>query len=478
MPRFLPLPLRLAVRLGGLFAPVLPWLVVPIARIALRRMVDHLVIDATPVPTRPGDRPDPVTRRAAEPQPARRGGARRKEADRRLAGTLGAIERPDVDYVSIKVSAAVAPHAVWAFDAAVDDVVGRLTPLYEAARRTGTFINLDMEEYKDLDLTIAVFQRILDAPALPRLPGRHRAAGVPPRRPLGDDAAAGMERRPAGSRRRRDQGPAREGRNLPMERVEAAIHDWPLATWHEKIESDTNYKRVLDWALTPERTDAVQLGVAGHNLFDVAHAWLLAGRARRHRRVEFEMLLGMATGQAEAVRRDVGGLLVYTPVVHPRSSTSRSPTSSAGSRRARATTTSCPACSTSPRASACSSASATGSPPRSPRSTTEVPPRTASRAAPRRSPPDAPFRNAVDTDPAVPAHRAWANELLERAAHSQEGVRTLAEHTVTDERELDAVLAATRAAGRAWGARPSPSASRSCSAPGTPSRPRADASSR
>ncbi|WP_285303849.1 proline dehydrogenase family protein, partial [Klebsiella pneumoniae] len=64
----------------------------------------------------------------------------------------------------IKVSAAVAPHAVWAFDAAVEDVVTRLTPLYEAALRTGTFINLDMEEYKDLDLTIAVFQRILDSP--------------------------------------------------------------------------------------------------------------------------------------------------------------------------------------------------------------------------------------------------------------------------------------------------------------------------
>ena len=30
------------------------------------------------------------------------------------------------------------------------------------------------------------------------------------------------------------------------------------------------------------------------------------------------MLLGMAPAQAEAVRRDVGGLLLYTPVVHPR----------------------------------------------------------------------------------------------------------------------------------------------------------------
>jgi RHH-type proline utilization regulon transcriptional repressor/proline dehydrogenase/delta 1-pyrroline-5-carboxylate dehydrogenase len=33
--------------------------------------------------------------------------------------------------------------------------------------------------------------------------------------------------------------------------------------------------------------------------------------------IEFEMLLGMATGQAEAVKREVGSLLLYTPVVHP-----------------------------------------------------------------------------------------------------------------------------------------------------------------
>ncbi len=67
---------------------------------------------------------------------------------------------------------------------------------------------------------------------------------------------------------------------------------------------------------------------------------------------------------------------------------------------------------------------------------------------------DAPFRNAVDTDPAVAEHRAWAAGILQRAEHSEEGVRTLAEHTVTEQAVLDEVLSSTQAAGRAWGARP------------------------
>ncbi|MET0418934.1 MAG: 1-pyrroline-5-carboxylate dehydrogenase, partial [Actinoplanes sp.] len=47
VPRFLPAPLRAAVRVGGKVAPILPGVVVPIARRVLRRMVGHLIVDAS-----------------------------------------------------------------------------------------------------------------------------------------------------------------------------------------------------------------------------------------------------------------------------------------------------------------------------------------------------------------------------------------------------------------------------------------------
>ena len=52
------------------------------------------------------------------------------------------------------------------FKEAVEHVVERLTPLFEhaASSRPPKFINLDMEEYRDLDLTIEVFTRLLDQP--------------------------------------------------------------------------------------------------------------------------------------------------------------------------------------------------------------------------------------------------------------------------------------------------------------------------
>src|SRR5690606_16376597 len=135
------------------------------------------------------------------------------------------------------------------------------------------------------------------------------------------DALPAMERLQAWAAARRARGGAAikvrvvKGANLPMERVESDVHGWPLATWHTKQDSDTHYKRVLDYALRPDRIRNVRIGVAGHNLFDIAWAWLLAGERGVRDGVEFEMLLGMAQSQAEAVRRDVGGLLLYTPVV-------------------------------------------------------------------------------------------------------------------------------------------------------------------
>ena len=320
MPRFLPWPMRSLFRVGAAVGPVAPWVVVPAARRVLRHLVRHLVIDASD---------------------ARLGGAIARlkggggvqlninllgeailgesEAAKRLAGTRRLLERKDVDYISVKVSAVVAPHTPWAFDEAVSHAVETLAPLYDLAAATSpaTFINLDMEEYKDLDLTIAVFTTLLERPEL-----RDYSAGIVLQAYL-PDALGAMIRLQEWAAARIAGGGAPikvrvvKGANLPMENVDAELHGWPLATWGTKRETDTSYKAVLDYALRPEHTRAVRVGVAGHNLFDVALALLLSRQRGVTEAVDIEMLLGMASAQAEVVRRDAGSILLYTPVVHP-----------------------------------------------------------------------------------------------------------------------------------------------------------------
>ncbi|MFI5085963.1 MAG: proline dehydrogenase family protein, partial [Actinomycetales bacterium] len=318
-PAFLPWYMKGAVRAGGLLAPAAPWAVVPVARAVLRRMVAHLIVDARP--RQLGASIGRLKRADTRLNINLLGEAvlGEAEADARLAGTRELLRRPDVDYVSIKVSSVVSQLNMWAFDESVQKITDRLLPLYELAGSypVPKFINLDMEEYHDLDLTVAVFKKILSAPSLKTM-----EAGIVLQAYL-PDALGALQDLWAWAAERVDAGGAGikvrlvKGANLAMEIVDARMHGWEAATVASKQDADTNYKRALDWALTPDHMRALRLGVAGHNLFDIAFAHELAVSRKVADRVEFEMLLGMAEEQADAVRRDVGSLLLYTPVVKP-----------------------------------------------------------------------------------------------------------------------------------------------------------------
>ncbi|WP_022908119.1 proline dehydrogenase family protein [Curtobacterium sp. B18] len=458
-PGFLPAALRGLVRLGGGMAPVLPGVVVPIARRVLRTMVGHLIVDATDAKLGPaiaGIKGDGVRLNVNLLGEAVLGEG---EAARRLEGTHKLLARDDVDYVSIKVSSTVHPHSPWAFDHAVEDIIAKLRPLFRraAAASPQKFINLDMEEYKDLDLTIAVFTKLLDEPEFTSL-----EAGIVLQAYL-PDALAAMEQLQEWSAARRARGGAGikvrlvKGANLPMEQVEASVHGWPLATWHTKQDSDTNYKRVLDWALTPARIENVRVGVAGHNLFDVAHAWLLAGERGVRDGIEFEMLLGMAQGQAAAVKKTVGSLLLYTPVVHPQEfdvaiayliRRLEEGASQENFMSAVFSLVSSPAlfAREEERFRASLEPLATPEGLAAPASH-----RVADRYAAVERPRVGHFENTPDSDPSVASVRSWGDAVTARVASSTLGTAAVQEARLDSAAQLESVLGRVRAAGATWG---------------------------
>lgn len=453
-PKFLPFGLRFLIFVGSLVAPLFPFIVIPIARRALRSMVAHLVIDAS------------VGKLGSSLRRIAKSGARlninllgeavlgEQEAKRRLIKTAELLTRKDVDYVSIKVSSTVAPHSKWAFNENVEHVVERLTPLYELALRDGArkFINLDMEEYHDLDLTIAVFKKILGDPRFKNL-----EAGIVLQAYLPDALRAMIDLQQWAALRVLDGGaPIKvrvvKGANLPMERVDAELHGWPLATVSSKAEADANYKRVLNYALTAERVQHVKIGVAGHNLFDLAYAWLLAGQRGAQDGMDIEMLLGMAQSQSKAVQATIGRLVLYTPVVHPQEfdvaiaylirrleegAAKENFLSSAFEldnkdffelERSRFI----------------ESLSLVGE-------STPIPNRLQDRHNDLAVAPAMGFENAPDTDPAIAANRSWGYEIIAKAAKSSLGLDAVSRDTVSSAAELDEIISKAANAGTAWG---------------------------
>ncbi len=457
LPGFLSPVDRVLLRAGARLAPIIPGIVMPLAIRRMRQLVGHLVVDAEP-------------KAMANHLGARRAEGFRlnvnllgeavlgdTEADRRLEAATDLLRQPDVDYVSIKVSAVVSQLNPWAFDDSLRRVTGRLRPLFTAAAAASppTFINLDMEEYHDLELTMAAFMSLLDEPELHGI-----EAGIVLQGYLPDSFAAlqklvawGNERaakvvegQPGGQIKIR----LVKGANLAMERVESAMHGWELAPYRTKNETDANYKRCLDWALTEEHLRGVRIGVASHNLFDVAWAHLLAESRGVGHRIEFEMLEGMAPAVAREVREDGDGLLLYTPVVAPadfdvaisylfrrleenasdenfiRHLFSLAPGSSGFRSEASKFRT------------ALAARDSVGAKPQ----------RTQDRRMSEPAPPaDAPFRNEPDTDPALTANRAWAADVLARALDGPSAPM------IDDSDLVDAEFAAVADAQPDWAAR-------------------------
>ena len=237
------------------------------------------------------------------------------EADARFALVASRVRRPDVDYVSIKISALCANLDVLAWDDSLARITDRLSALYRVARDSDTFVNLDMEEHRDLDHSVEAFTRVLDQPEFHQM-----RAGIVLQAYIPDSHEA-LARLIDWANARHASGGAPikirlvKGANLAMEQVEAELHDWPQAPYYSKADVDASYKAMLETAVTRAQPGALWLGVASHNLFDVAWALTLRESLPDPSMIEIEMLEGMAPAQARAVRDAAGSLLLYAPVV-------------------------------------------------------------------------------------------------------------------------------------------------------------------
>jgi RHH-type proline utilization regulon transcriptional repressor/proline dehydrogenase/delta 1-pyrroline-5-carboxylate dehydrogenase len=241
------------------------------------------------------------------------------EADRRLKDNIDRLVEPGVDYISVKLSSIVSQISLIGYQQTIDKIKPRLREVYRAAISGGganaKFVNLDMEEYRDLDLTVSIFKSLLDETEFQGLEaGIVLQAYLPDSfevlQELIDWAIARKNRGGAGIKIR-----LVKGANLAMEQVEASLEDWEQAPYHSKLEVDANFKRMLEYACRPEHAQAVRIGVGSHNLFDIAMALKLREQRGLDSQVEFEMLEGMANAQSEEVQQRSGGMLVYAPVV-------------------------------------------------------------------------------------------------------------------------------------------------------------------
>lgn len=246
-----------------------------------------------------------------------------EEAARRVSKYIALLKNPDIDYLSIKISnlfSQIIPHA---HDNNVKHISAQLERVYSAAteykyrdkegKEQNKFVNLDMEEYRDIETTIDSFKHVLSQEKFKNL---HAGIVIQTYLP---DAMIYIKDLYEWAKLRVEEGGAPikirivKGANQEMELTEASLRGWPSVTYSSKAESDANFKKAMNFLLTPEVAPYVHTGVASHNLFDHALAMLLAKERNVEQYVSAEMLEGMSEAAYEILKAEGIDVILYAP---------------------------------------------------------------------------------------------------------------------------------------------------------------------
>lgn len=247
------------------------------------------------------------------------------EANNRYRHYLEALKEPDINYISIKLSGIYAQIHPLSYEQNKKELCELVAAVYRQAIKypyidqdgitKPKFVNLDMEEYKDMDLTLDVFQTVLSMPEF-----KNYTAGIVVQAYL-PDAGLLQESLLDFAKKRYAEGGAPlkmrlvKGANLQMESIISSLKGWENPVLPSKVEVDANYMHILDIAMKPENAEALHIGVASHNFFSIAYAHLLSQKNGVAGYVTFEMLEGMANHLPRVMRSLDKQIILYTPVV-------------------------------------------------------------------------------------------------------------------------------------------------------------------
>lgn len=211
--------------------------------------------------------------------------------------------------VSIKLSSLFSQFDPMAPDYTSAVVRERLRPILHAAQKHRAFVNFDMEQSSYKDLTIRIFQEILDEPDFHAWPDVGIAIQAYLRSCESDLASllAWVKQRgtPVWVR-------LIKGAYWDYETVVAAQENWPVPVFEQKWQTDANYERMTRFLL--ENHDWLRPAFGSHNIRSLAYAMATAQEMKLPETAyEIQMLYGMADPVKEALVGMGKRVRVYTP---------------------------------------------------------------------------------------------------------------------------------------------------------------------
>lgn len=267
-----------AFQLGAFAGPGVPWLAVPL----MRRATSAFFGDDTirNVPSEIAAATDRAASRGAVSRIRLLGDAVLGErgSNASLETYTQLLAAGQVREIELRVVDIEAQPALWDFDGTLERVVFKLAALGRAALTAPTppLLMLRAQSSADLELTVQSFMRAFEQE---ELRGLHVGIALPAQFP----ETPGLLRRIGGwaHMRREDLGSditvaITRDANHELERADAVINGWRLATYASDADVDANFARLLDEALAIDHVAAFRVEVEADARRDVALAAAIA----------------------------------------------------------------------------------------------------------------------------------------------------------------------------------------------------------
>ncbi len=230
------------------------------------------------------------------------------------------LSKPEIQTLSINLSYLVINSNFLSIEKTIKQAAELLKTLYKQAIKHNAkkpkTIFIDIQEHKDFELSIKAFESaIMDPEIINYSAGITLLAYFP-------ESFEYQKRLTDLAKKRIKVGGApiiiriTKGLSLNYEQIEAAKKSWPAPVFHNKFETDANFKKMMKYGSIPDNVKASHLHISSLNVFDIAYALILRNENEIEPYVHFELIEGRAFYFKNAIRKIIGdNFSLYLPIV-------------------------------------------------------------------------------------------------------------------------------------------------------------------
>lgn len=242
------------------------------------------------------------------------------EAQRAIENYIRELGNPYVKAISVKISSIDSMMDLTDFDGSVERIVHKLTLIFRQAQKypvngCNKLVFIEMEESTTLPIIIESFKQLLNKEEF-----KNFKAGITLQAYLKialetlENLILWMEER---HEKKGEKVIIRlvKGGSLHKEYTACVLKPLPLATFDDKIHTDTQFKKMARRLLEEEFCELCDVHIATHNIFDLAYIYCFAKQKRQLERLSFEMYEGINESLKIAIQNQNKEVITYSSVL-------------------------------------------------------------------------------------------------------------------------------------------------------------------